>query len=124
MMQTNLLTVYAHIMYEHDKIPCSYCGEMIAKKRMSRHVGQKHTDNADRKFQCTVCGKGFMENKGLQDHMNIHTGDKPYMCNYCGARFANNGTCRMHERMVHLGHKRNEIANFKRMNFAFKDEKD
>ena len=76
---------------------------MIGKKVMNRHIGQKHTDDADKKFKCTLCGKGFYENKALQDHINTHTGAKPYMCTFCGAAFASHGTWRMHERTVHLG---------------------
>merc|ERR1712043_18783 len=50
---------------------------------------------------------------GLQDHINTHTGAKPYMCTFCGAAFASHGTWRMHERTVHLGHKREEAAQIK-----------
>ena len=80
---------------------------------MNRHIGQKHTDDADKKFKCTLCGKGFYENKALQDHINTHTGAKPYMCTFCGAAFASHGTWRMHERTVHLGHKRDESSHNK-----------
>ena len=96
---------------------------------MSRHIAQNHTDNADRKYKCTLCGKGFIESKGLREHMNTHTGAKPYMCTFCGAAFASHGTWRMHERTVHLGHKRDESAHVKAaqlsksLHFAFKDEK-
>ena len=78
---------------------------------MSRHVQSKHTDSADRKYKCSFCGKGFVNAQRLKEHINIHTGERPYMCKFCGASFANQGTCRMHERMVHLGHKRDENKN-------------
>ena len=95
-------------MYEHEKEPCAYCGEMIGKKNMTRHIDQKHTENRKRKYQCTLCGKGFLSPQHLQDHMNIHTGAKPYMCKYCGSTYASMGNWRMHERTVHLGHKRED----------------
>ena len=99
--------------YSHDyscfsailKIPCSICGEMISKKRETRHIAQKHTSAADKKFKCKFCGKGFVENARLRDHVNTHTGEKPYICKFCGAAFASVGNHRMHER-GHLGHKR------------------
>ena len=50
------------------------------------------------------------------------------MCTYCGAAFASMGTWRMHERTVHLGHKREETAQSKAenlsksLNFGIKSE--
>ena len=93
-------------MNQHEKIPCVTCGEMIGKRMMYLHVQNKHTENADKKYKCTFCGKGFSKHQRLKEHTNIHTGERPYMCKFCGASFASQGTHRMHERMVHLGHKR------------------
>ena len=110
-IQINILKVHQHIVSQHEKIPCEICGEMYGSKVMSRHVQSKHTDSADRKYKCSFCGKGFVNAQRLKEHINIHTGERPYMCKFCGASFANQGTCRMHERMVHLGHKRDENKN-------------
>ena len=96
-----------HIANVHEKIPCSICGEMISKKRETRHFQQKHTSDSDKKFKCKFCGKGFVENSRLRDHVNTHTGEKPYICKFCGAAFASVGNHRMHER-GHLGHKRSK----------------
>ena len=63
-------------------------------------------ENDQKRFKCELCGKGFATKQRLKDHTNIHTGERPFMCKYCGASFANNGNCRMHERSMHLGHKR------------------
>ena len=100
------LLTHQHIMNQHEKIPCATCGEMVGKRMMYLHVQNKHTDNADKKYKCTFCGKGFSKHQRLKEHVNIHTGERPYMCKFCGASFASQGTHRMHERMVHLGHKR------------------
>ena len=94
-------------------IPCATCGKMVGKYTMNRHIEYKHKDSSSRKNKCTFCGKGFYSKKELKDHINTHTGAKPYMCNYCGAAFASHGTWRMHERTVHLGHKRDESAHNK-----------
>ena len=67
----------------------------------------KHGKNSERKFKCTVCSKGFLNTPSLKDHMNIHTGERPYMCKFCGDTFSSNGTHRMHEKVKHLGKKRN-----------------
>ena len=96
-----------HIAKVYEKIPCSICGEMISKKQETRHFQQKHTSDSDKKFKCKFCGKGFVENSRLRDHVNTHTGEKPYICKFCGAAFASVGNHRMHER-GHLGHKRSK----------------
>ena len=96
-----------HTANVYEKIPCSICGEMISKKRETRHFQQKHTSDSDKKFKCKFCGKGFVENSRLRDHVNTHTGEKPYICKFCGAAFASVGNHRMHER-GHLGHKRSK----------------
>ena len=80
---------------------------MISKKRETRHFQQKHTSDSDKKSKCKYCGKGFVENSRLRDHVNTHTGEKPYICKFCGAAFASVGNHRMHER-GHLGHKRSK----------------
>ena len=100
--------VVKHIMNQHEKTPCSLCGEMVSKAAMSRHIEFKHTEQQNRKYKCSFCGKGFAQSQALKDHINTHTGEKPYMCKFCGAAFANMGSHRMHERTVHLGHKRDE----------------
>ena len=40
----------------HEKIRCSICGEMISKKRETRHFQQKHMSDTDKKIKCkTYC---------------------------------------------------------------------
>ena len=101
-----ILLVYQHIIDAHEKIPCEICGQMFGQRKMERHIQAKHTENDQKRFKCELCGKGFATKQRLKDHTNIHTGERPFMCKYCGASFANNGNCRMHERSMHLGHKR------------------
>ena len=93
-------------MTQHEKIPCVTCGVMVGKRMMHRHVQIKHIESTDKRYKCSFCGKGFSIKQPLKDHINIHTGEKPYVCSFCGASFASLGTHRMHERTVHLGHKR------------------
>ena len=90
----------------HEKVPCAECGMLIGQSLMTRHIQARHTPNHLKKYKCEVCGKGFATNQHLNDHKNIHTGEKPYKCKYCTSRFASKGTHAMHEK-GHLGHKRN-----------------
>ena len=96
-----------HIEWVHVKDPCPECGEMIGRKKMTRHMQSKHTSIYDRRFKCDICGKGFRENSKLSEHKNVHTGAKPFKCKYCNACFASRGTQAMHQRS-HLGHRRSK----------------
>ena len=89
----------------HEKLPCDQCGQLVATTLMKRHIDSQHTPNDQKKFKCDVCGKGFVVMAHLDDHKNIHTGEKPYKCKYCTMSFASRGTHGMHERK-HLGYRR------------------
>ena len=96
-----------HIRYKHVLIPCSVCGDMIKKIHMKYHVLQKHTDNSEKPWQCQTCGKGFVHENKLKEHINVHTGAKPFKCKFCPSAFASLGTKATHEKS-HLGIKRNK----------------
>ena len=64
-----------------------------------------HAPNHKLKYKCDICFKGFAAKQRLEDHKNVHTGEKPHKCQFCSACFASFGNMRMHER-GHLGHKR------------------
>ena len=49
---------------------------------------------------------GFVSLRGLDQHMNIHTGAKPYECTYCGRGFTDDSNRRMHQKTAHEGYKR------------------
>ena len=57
-------------------------------------------------FLGEFCGKGFNEKRFLEDHTNIHTGNKPHECNLCGNRYANRANMAAHIRTTHKGIKR------------------
>ena len=82
----------------HDKIPCTECGKLFGTNRIKRHMQSAHTPDDQKKYRCDTCGKGFIENQRLSDHINVHTGEKPYKCKFCSSCFASNGTHALHER--------------------------
>lgn len=59
------------------------------------------TQNKSRKrYQCTICGKLFLQKTHLEIHTRAHTGAKPFVCKEptCGQRFSQLGNLKTHER--------------------------
>ena len=75
---------------------------MIDKELMNRHIQAAHTLPDQKKYKCDLCGKGFITNNKLSEHMNVHTGEKPHKCKFCSACFASKANTIKHER-GHLG---------------------
>ena len=94
-----------HHINMHERSPCLICGKFFSAKTIGRHIRMAHTANEEKKYKCEHCGKGFVANDKLQDHINTHTGEKPHVCKVCGKGFASLGTHKMHERM-HAGYRR------------------
>ena len=68
-------------LHENPTIPCPHCAKLLhTEQYLVRHIKSQHTDNSDKSYKCDQCGKGFINNQGLQDHMNVHLGLKPYTC--------------------------------------------
>ena len=90
---------YSHVMRNHEKAPCSICGGMIGKQLMTYHMQSKHNINPpEKKFKCEYCGKAFIAQNMLSDHINTHTGARPYLCKFCGNGFSHSGTYSRHIR--------------------------
>ena len=91
-----------HRQTVHEKIPCTECGKLFGTKKIKGHIQSAHTPDDQKKYRCDTCGKGFIDNHRLSDHINVHTGEKPYKCKFCSSSFASKGTHAMHER-GHIG---------------------
>ena len=78
----NLPCLNRHAALHGDPtIPCPRCTKLLHTDHyLKRHIKSQHTDNSDLPCHCDQCGKGFLTNQCLQDHMNVHLGLKPYTC--------------------------------------------
>ena len=104
----NPIRLKEHLRKVHEKVPCAHCGKFIPVAVMGMHIQAQHTSNDNKRHKCDNCGKGFTNIHHLNDHKNIHTGEKPYKCKYCSACFASKGNHTQHEKS-HLGHRRKKV---------------
>ncbi|XP_074055877.1 uncharacterized protein LOC141497136 [Macrotis lagotis] len=81
---------------------CSECGKDFHLKVHLIKHFGIHT--GEKPFKCNECGKVFCQKTGLIRHHRMHTGEKPFKCNVCGKAFAWSETLTRHRR-VHTGEK-------------------
>ncbi|KAI5635946.1 zinc-finger double domain-containing protein [Phthorimaea operculella] len=92
---------------------CGVCGKSFRTERSVRihaqraHGGQPGVKKPSqpkikKNSVCEICGKKYVCNAALKDHMNIHTGERPYKCQYCWKTFTTRLYLQLHIR-IHTG---------------------
>ena len=95
-----------HIKKKHvEKTECcDECGSKFATTAILKCHKMTHiTDPSLFQYSCTICQKRFKHKKDMEDHNNIHTGEKPFHCNDCGMDFRQRNSITRHIRVVHKG---------------------
>ncbi|XP_076288004.1 uncharacterized protein LOC143212765 isoform X7 [Lasioglossum baleicum] len=87
---------------------CDYETTVLAA--LSIHM-LRHTDKADLPFKCNDCDKRFRKAIDLQEHYNIHSGDKPFVCQLCGSAFYLRRQLSAHCRRMHPEMKANKVTS-------------
>ena len=82
---------------------CNLCGIMVL--RMKDHIRSVHTAEEDKRFVCNLCGKGFYEQRKLENHkMNVHLKLRPHRCRYgCDIGYNDTSNRNAHEKKKHGG---------------------
>ena len=57
---------------------------------------KNHEDPENRKYKCDICGKGFLSNQKLREHILTHANIKAYKCEFCSQAFSNFSGHRQH----------------------------
>uniref|UniRef100_A0A1Q3EZ42 Putative c2h2-type zn-finger protein n=1 Tax=Culex tarsalis TaxID=7177 RepID=A0A1Q3EZ42_CULTA len=80
---------------------CHICGKMIRGPNGAFKYHLSLHGTSEKKFVCTICGKGFTLQRYLRQHGMTHSEEFPYACSYCGKRFNNKWSMRTHEKNMH-----------------------
>ena len=78
---------------------CKECGITLKSRiNFQAHMMQVHQQCMS--HVCSLCGRCYRSNRGLQYHMQTHYGTK-YNCPICYSEFSRMGTVKRHLRTVH-----------------------
>ena len=88
------------------KLPKLITREPIKQPTISNIVTDNGTncknDEAKKNFQCIFCGSTFIRLGYLNNHLQVHSGDKPYFCPICRKRFSSNDYMLTHSYRHHM----------------------
>uniref|UniRef100_A0ABM5FGN0 Uncharacterized protein isoform X1 n=1 Tax=Pogona vitticeps TaxID=103695 RepID=A0ABM5FGN0_9SAUR len=88
------------IQSEGRLFECSQCGKGFLQRRNLMIHQKSHT--GEKLYKCYQCGKSFSQRRNLNTHQRIHTGAKPYKCYQCGKCFSLEKYLKAHQG-IHTG---------------------
>ncbi|XP_053685529.1 transcription factor grauzone-like isoform X1 [Sabethes cyaneus] len=109
----NKAALSTHIINKHSDLDrrmiCDTCGqEFLNKACFERHV-KRHlgVEEVERKYQCHICQKWLMGERGLQKHLQFthYERDQTHICDICNQQYPNSRALWSHKRIVHIEEK-------------------
>lgn len=81
--------------WKDGEYQCAICQCVFHNSRQFR--SHKKTHNVNMKiWSCKECNKNYSSKNLLDEHMNMHTGERPYKCPHCTKDFASKYTLTAH----------------------------
>ena len=80
------ITIKEHMAHHADKpqFSCEDCDKMFyTLNRLSMHK-KSHLGDQGKKVMCEHCGRKFVAESLLKNHMFQHTGKRDFICKTCG----------------------------------------
>lgn len=94
-----------HLINKHSvekrKFACEICGKRYVYQFTLKQHLDSHTGN--KPYKCDVCDKSFPHLAYIKIHMRFHTGERPYQCSLCGETFITSSKLSSHMRRRHVG---------------------
>ncbi|XP_014216859.1 zinc finger protein 436 [Copidosoma floridanum] len=84
-----------HCANESGDFQCEVCNRIFNNLRLFRIHKRIHYPQI-KSWSCDICGKRYSSKNLLDEHMNIHTGNRPYVCHVCNKDFTSKYTHRAH----------------------------
>lgn len=103
--------LFDHMLFhsEPERLSCQFCEKLYSdRKNLNAHLKRKHGTEDDKKWQCDVCKKRFMEYEPMKMHLMTHLSAetreslKTHLCNECGQTFLHKNVLQSHIKYVHL----------------------
>ena len=90
-----------HFRKVHPKqYECNFCGKSV--RNIVNHSLAVHGSDEDKRFECLICNKRFINRDKLIAHLVIHSDERPYDCKYnCGYKSKTLGNMKKHEMGKH-----------------------
>lgn len=89
-------------------VQCPYCVKVLLDQQILKtHISQEHGNAMP--YPCSLCGKGYLSQMGLNHHMQRHKG-QTFSCPVCDSKFTQKYSVIKHLKNVHMSSRCNTCS--------------